>query len=134
MLAPEQLKFVAARIYTRSDAAAAREANLPSSTVYGWDNKADVDRAVQLAQLDGVNIAVERLRRLIDKAVDVLEDEMGGKRNSKRLEAAIEVLDRVMGKALQRQEITGEDGGPIELTVVEHVIRSDGETQQDNRD
>ena len=37
---------------------------------------------------------------------------------------------RLVGsEAPQRQEITGEDGGPVELTVVEHVIRSDGETQ-----
>jgi len=125
-LTPEQLKFVAARMYQRSDAAAARECDLPSSTVYGWDNKPDVDRAVQLAQLDGVHVAQERLRRLMDKAVDVLEGEMNGKsRNAKRLEAAIEVLDRVMGKATQRNEISGADGGPVSLAVVERIVRAD---------
>lgn len=118
-LSPEQLRFVAARMYERTDAAGARAAKLPPSTVYGWDNKAAVDLAVQLAQLDGVNVACERLRRLLDKAVDVLEDEMEGRgRNAKRLDAAIEVLDRVMGKATQRNEITGVDNG--ELTV--HVV------------
>jgi CRISPR/Cas system CSM-associated protein Csm2 small subunit len=125
-LSPEQLRFVAARMYERSDRAAALECGLPPSTVYGWENLDEVRAAVHLAQLDGVHVAQERLRRLMDKAVDVLADEMDGKsRNAKRLEAAIEVLDRVMGKAVQRNEVSGKDGGPVTLAVVERIVRAD---------
>jgi len=125
-LSPEQLRFVAARMYERSDRAAALECHLPPSTVYGWENLDEVREAVQLAQLDGVHVAQERMRRLMDKAVDVLADEMDGKsRNAKRLEAAVEVLDRVMGKAVQRNEVTGGDGGPVSLAVVERIVRAD---------
>lgn len=118
-LSPQQLRFVAARMYEPTDAAGARVAKLSSSTVYGWDNKADVDRAVQLAQMDGVHVAQERLRRLMDKAIDVLADEMDGKsRNAKRLEAAIEVLDRVMGKAVQHVDQRTENDGDVRIHVV----------------
>jgi hypothetical protein len=118
-LSPEQLRFVAARMYERTDAAGARAAKLPPSTVYGWDNKAAVDLAVQLAQLDGVNVACERLKRLLDKAVDVLDDEMDGKgRNAKRLDAAIEVLDRVMGKAVQRIDQHTDNAGELVVKFV----------------
>ncbi len=118
-LSPEQLRFVAARMYERSDRAAALECGLPPSTVYGWENLDEVRAAVQLAQLDGVHVAQERLRRLMDKAVDVLADEMDGKsRNAKRLEAAIEVLDRVMGKAVQKVNQHTENSGDVTIRVV----------------
>jgi len=35
------------------------------------------------------------------------------------------VLDRVMGKATQRNEISGADGGPVSLAVVERIVRAD---------
>lgn len=92
-LTTEQLRFVQIRMYERSDAAAARAMGMSENTVYAWDNKEDVRRAVQLARMDGLNVARERLKRLMDKALDVLDKEMDTR--TRRLDAATEVLNRV---------------------------------------
>lgn len=94
-LGPEQLRFVARRMHDVSDASAARAVGLSLDTVYGWTNKAAVNEAVRLAQLDGVNVARERLRRLATDAVDALAEELANRRNPRRLDAAKDVLDRV---------------------------------------
>ena len=112
-LSPDQIRFVQRRIYERTDADAARELGIPVSTVYSWDNKAAVNEAVMLARADGVHVAQERLTRLLAKAIDVLDAEMDDNRN--RLDAAREVMDRALGKAVQKQEHSGPGGGAIEI-------------------
>ena len=42
-----------------------------------------------------------------------------------RKECAVEVMDRVWGKSKQTSEITGKDGGPLEINTIE-VIRPSG--------
>jgi len=99
-LTADQLKFVAARLNARTDKDAAETIGIPSQTVYNWSNKSAVDEAVKLAQLDTIEVARERLRRLLVTAIDVIEDEM--KEDGKhRLDAAKEVFDRV-GLAIVR--------------------------------
>lgn len=115
-LSPDQLKFVECRIYERTDADAARILGIPVQTIYNWDNKADVNEAVKLARMDGVHVAQERLHRLMGKAIDGLESELDN--DDRRMEAVREVLDRTLGKPVQRNE-NKNDGG-IEV-VVKHV-------------
>ena len=112
-LLPQQLDFVAARMWCATDADAARECGLSPDTVYGWPNKQEINDAVKLAKMDGVMVAHERLRRLVPKAVGVLEDEMEP-RKRRRLDAAKEVLSRGGVDVPRRVELTGIDGGPIE--------------------
>lgn len=117
-LTEEQLKFVAERLSCRTDAEAADKCGLPQRTVYGWDNKQDVNEAVRLARLDGLNVARERLRRMAAKALTVLDNEMDGKsRNAKRYEAAIAVLDRVGLAAVQKVEQKSEQSGEVVIRV-----------------
>jgi len=103
MLTGAQLEFVTYRMHLPTDKAAAEKIGLAPDTVYGWPNKDAVNRAVRLAKLDGVQVGRERLRRLIGKAIDVLEDELdaSGIGDNNRLKAALEVLDRtgLEGKA-----------------------------------
>ena len=117
-LTEEQLKFVAERLSCRTDAEAADKCGLPQRTVYGWDNKQDVNEAVRLARLDGLNVARERLRRMASKALSVLDSEMDGKgRNPKRYEAAIAVLDRVGLGAVTKIEQKNENSGEVVIRV-----------------
>lgn len=136
-LSPEQLKFVERRMYERSDADAARALGIPTSTVYSWDNKADVNEAVKLASMDGVHVAKERLHRLLGKAIDGLEIELGNKRN--RMPAIQEVFDRTLGKPVQRNELSGPDGDAIDLKLdakqhLAQLLARQAETSATQRD
>ena len=104
-LTADQLKFVAARLNARTDKDAAETIGIPSQTVYNWSNKSAVDEAVKLAQLDTIEVARERLRRLLVTAIDVVEDEMGEDKK-RRLDAAKEVFDRAGVAILQVLDIT----------------------------
>lgn len=92
-LTADQLRFVAARLNTNTDKAAAESVGIPPQTVYNWPNKGDIAEAVRLAQMDTVEVARERLRRLLLRAIDVLDEEMETDK-PKRLDAAKEVFDR----------------------------------------
>ncbi len=47
-LTSAQLQFVAARLYTDTDAEAAEAIGVPAATVYNWPNKALVNEAVTM--------------------------------------------------------------------------------------
>lgn len=113
-LTTQQLDFVAVRMYKKTDKEAAIELDIADNTVYGWPNKEDVNAAVRLAKLDGVNVAREKLKRLASKAVDTVDAAMGDKQ-SPGLTAALAVLNRVGLPEVQRHEVGGKDGGPIRV-------------------
>lgn len=127
-LSAQQLDFVAARMWTNTDAEAAIHCRISPNTAYNWDNKQDVNEAVRLAKMDGVLLAHEKLRRLVYRAIGVLEEEMAP-RKRRRLDAAKEVLNRGGVDSPRRVELTGRDGGPIEtrdasgITDEERVAR-----------
>lgn len=119
-LNPQQLAFVQARMYCTTDAQAAKECHQVYSTVTGWDNKKDVNRAVMLARLDGVQIARESLRRMIPMALDALQEELATRRNPKRIDAIREVLDRAGVDVTQKHDIRVR--GSLTLGVVEEIV------------
>jgi len=107
-LSASQLSFVSARLWASSDVEAARQVGISDSTVYQWDNLADVRECVRLARLDSVQIAREKLRRVASRAVDVIEDELSARRGtSKRLDAALAALDRVGVSPKNTLELAG---------------------------
>ncbi len=96
MLTPLQLDYVAARINTQTDKAAADKLGIHPTTISKWPNLADVQTCVSLAKQDGVILATEKLRRAASLAVDTIIDEMQARRgSSKRLDAAQTILDRL---------------------------------------
>jgi DNA-binding transcriptional regulator YdaS (Cro superfamily) len=110
-LTAEQLEFIAARMYERSDRAAARSIGMSESTVYQWENREDVKRAVVLARADGVNVVREKLRRLGTDAVQVIVEEMRFKGlGNKRLDAAQDVLNRIGVDAPKKVALTDPTG------------------------
>jgi len=68
--------------------------------------------------MDTVQIGREKLRRLVPRAVDVLDDEMDGEK--RRLDAAKEVLDRAGLSGITRHDVTS--GGKV-LPVREVVVK-----------
>jgi len=121
ILTVEQLKFVHARMWKTSDKEAAEAIGIDPTTVYGWPNKKEVNKAVKLAQMDSITIGRERLRRLISAAVNVLEDEMKTGSGSHRHSAAIEVLDRAGLVATKRQEIANAPGQGLIISLTGNI-------------
>ena len=109
----DQLRFVAARIHCKSDVDAARALGVKRGVIYNWGNKQDINEAVRLAQVRTLEVSRERLNRLVEKAVTVLDTEMDNKRN--RLNAAIQVLDRTGFGATQT--VKNENSGSSEIIV-----------------
>jgi len=97
-----QLKFVAVRMHVQTDREAAEAVGIAPQTVYNWSNKEEVNEAVRLAQLDTVEVGREQLRRLISKAIDVLEDKL----DAGHLSAVVQVLDRTGLEAKSGLDIT----------------------------
>jgi len=119
-LTTDQLRFVGKRMEHNSDKEAADAMGIPVDTVYGWANKAAVNEAVKRACMDGVELGRERLRRMIQKALDVVTDEMeSAQPDSHRYSAALQVLDRVGLSAIKQTHIEGPgEGGAI---VIHHT-------------
>jgi hypothetical protein len=61
--------------------------------------------------------ADERLMAMVDPAMNVLAYAMSHKVRTKKLKEAVtaarDVLDRALGKPIQRTELTGDEGGPL---------------------
>lgn len=105
-LTPKQLDFVRERMWAGSDAEAARAIDVAAETVSRWKAAgAPIDAIVSLARVDTILVARERLRRLVDKAIDVLEAEMMGK-GGLRHSAAQEVLNRAGLDAPRKIDVT----------------------------
>lgn len=112
---PEQVKWVLARLVTKTDGEAAKEIGMHPSTVSRWPNKTKLDKAVMLYLRQPIDAALGILR---EAAVDAAVVKVGGLKSKKdtiRQSAATEILDRNIGKPKQTQEITGAKGGPVEF-------------------
>lgn len=110
-LTVEQLRFVVARQNCNSDAEAAKTIGISKGTVSRWPD--NVEKAVRLMLLDGVHVAQELLRRALNDAVQVKIDGLQSRHENIKQAAATEIIDRMMGKPTQRQEVTGKDGTPL---------------------
>jgi len=96
-LTNEQLRFVRCRLYVNSDKKACEETGLSPSAVYHWRMKGiPIDEAVQLIAMDSVHVAREMLRRAAADAASSLRWVVRHARKpSDRIEAAVQILDRI---------------------------------------
>ena len=116
-LKPEELDYVMARSSNNSIAAACKEANLSQSTVYRWDNREELDDLATALRLDR-HLEVElKLRDALPDAVQTVIDGLQERRYDTKFKAAVEILDRTMGKATQRIDQKTEHRGKVELVV-----------------
>jgi len=110
----DQLRYVAVRPYVSFDKEAAERIGRSRMTVSKWKNKADIDRAVSLIAADGVIVTSEILRRHLPQAAQVIIKQLESRNPMMQHRAAVDILDRAMGKAITRSEISGPGGEPIE--------------------
>jgi hypothetical protein len=116
-LSMTQMRYVIARLDTKSNRAAAETIGISPETVKGWDNLVMVNQAVDLMRLDGMVTALEMRRRNLAKAMAVKASGLESDNEKIRQSVATEIIEWELGKATQRNELTGKDGAPIEHAV-----------------
>jgi hypothetical protein len=111
-MSPNQQKFAVARVSGHpTDASAAKSIGISPSTVRGWPNRKEVDRAISLMINNQRETATAMLEAAVPQAISVLLDLLADAKAPRvRQLAAIDVLDRVLGKAVQRVAPTNIDG------------------------
>jgi len=110
-LTPDQLRFVVARQQHRTDKAAAEALDISTQVVYRWPDI--VKEAVRLMAYDGLVTALYIRRNALAKAMMVKVNGLDSKEERIRQSVATEVIEWEVGKATQKNELTGRDGGPI---------------------
>jgi hypothetical protein len=113
---PEQARWVLWRLVTKTDQEAAKKTGVHPSTVSKWENKADLDAAVLRLLSSPTEAVMAILHDAAIAAAQVKVAGLGSKSESVRQGAATEILDRNIGKPMQKQEISGPEGGPLEHT------------------
>jgi len=116
-LEPKELDYVMARSSSNSIASACREIELSTSTFHSWENKEELEQLAAALRLDR-HVEVElKLRKALPDAVQVVIDGIKERRFSDKFKAAVEVLDRTLGKPTQKvdakTEVTGAGGSPL---------------------
>jgi transposase len=116
-LRPEELDYVMARSSNNSIAKACKEANLSESTVYRWDNRDQLDALAAALRLDR-HVEVElKLRDALPEAVQVVIAGLKERKYDTQFKAAVEILDRTLGKPTQKQEVTGKIDGEMVINL-----------------
>lgn len=128
-LTPEQIRFLVARLDAVTDIDAARRAGLTEQSPYKWRNQGvAIDEALNLLAVDGLIMAAHLRRRNLARAMQVKVDGLDARDQRLRQAVATEIIEWELGKAVQKQEVTGKDGAPVEISevIIERPVRDPG--------
>ena len=129
-LSADQIRFVVARQTHNTDTAAAKSISISPNTVKDWKYKgAPIADAVDLMALDGLVTALHVRKRSLAKAMLVKVAGLDSESEATRQKASTEIIEWEMGRAVQRSEHTGPEGGPIETKT---AVRVDVSELSDN--
>ena len=107
-LSTDQIRFVVARQEFATDKEAAQEIGVKPDTVYQWKHRGvPIDDAVRLMAMDGIIVAKELRRRNLAKAMAVKVAGLDSPKEPTRQGVATEIIEWEMGRAAQRQELSG---------------------------
>lgn len=114
-LSVDQIRFVVARQECATDKEAAKAIGLKPQSVYQWSHKGyPIAEAVRLMAFDGLETALHIRHKNLTKAMLVKVAGLDEEDKRVRQSVATEIIEWEIGKATQRQEHTGADGGPIQ--------------------
>lgn len=114
-LTTNQLRFLVARMDCKSDAEAARMLGMDEKTPTRWPEKEQINRALELAIYDGAVLALTMRRKALPRAMAVKISGLESNDERVRQSASTEIIEGEVGKAVQRNELTGKGGGPIQV-------------------
>jgi len=104
-LSTDQVRFVVARQECSTDTEAAKAIGIKRYTVYHWPDI--VREAVRLMAQDGLTTALHVRRRNLAKAMLVKTEGLDSDDERIRQGVATEIVEWEMGKATQKQEVSG---------------------------
>ena len=125
-LTPTQRRFVVAMQEYPTKKEAAEAIGISPQTAYNWNGT--VDDAVAFVVNDVALAMLGIIRANAVKAAAVKAAGLDSTDERVAQAASTEIMDRVAGKATQRQEVTGADGGPVQYEDVTKL--SDDELQR----
>jgi hypothetical protein len=114
-LKDSRLDYVIARSKARTDAEGYREAGIAKASFYSWPEEERTrlnDLAQQVKRASALR-AMMILQDATEEAARVKVEGLKSRKENIKQDAASEILDRMIGKPLQRQEVSGKSGGPI---------------------
>lgn len=114
-----QRQYVIARQEHPTKKDAAEAIGVPSSTVYKWPDV--VEDAVRLVQEEAISSALSMLTSGLAKAAMVKLAGLDSGDERVQQSAATEVLDRLLGKPTQRQEVTHDGALEVESETLSDV-------------
>lgn len=112
-----RLAYVLARSKTTSVKQACKDADISTSTFYSWDDRDSLEEIANLMKVDRAVEVEMRLRDALPNAVQVVIDGLQERKYDTKFKAAVEILDRAIGKATQRVEQKTEVSGEIKQYV-----------------
>lgn len=115
-LSHNQQRFAVAMLECPSKKEAALAIGLEPDTVYRWGN--EVDSAVAYMRDKARDAAFGVIESSVVKAATIKRAGLDSSDEKMRQDVASEILDRVMGKATQKQEVTGPDGAALVIRYV----------------
>jgi len=120
ILTTDQLRFLVARTEASTDKAAAQGIGISPSTVKGWpkEQKQAIADALRVMAQDGLITALHIRRRNLAKAMGVKVKGLDSGDERVRQGVATEIIEWELGKATQRNEVTGADGGHL---LIEYI-------------
>jgi hypothetical protein len=121
-----EIEYVQARANAKSDLEALRLCGFSR----GWLNSHDKEnlnkRALEF-KTDGILRAQMKLDEALPKAVDGLVKLLDSRNENIKIKAQTEIMDRRMGRPVQKSEVTGADGNALEI-VVKYVRQAEDRT------
>jgi hypothetical protein len=115
-LSKDQLRFAIACQDYPTKKEAAESIGMKPNTTYGWPDI--VDEASRLLAVESTSAALAIRRRNLVKAMAVKANGLDSDDEKIRQNAATELIEWELGKAVQKNEMTGKGGGAVVLTVV----------------
>lgn len=119
-LEPLKAQWVYARATVRSDKAAYEAIGVSRSAFYKWP-ESERDALRDMAQRLKADVQLRIMQMLEDAAADAAAVKVAGLTSRNELVrqgAASEILDRILGKPTQRQELTGAEGEELRVRFV----------------
>lgn len=115
LLSDSQWRFVTTMLGdpSLSKKEAAELCGLSHNTVYGWGKH--VDEAIRMGRESIHAAALARRKQAVLKAISVKTALLDSDDENVRSKAATEIIEWELGRATSRQEITGANGGAIEV-------------------
>jgi len=114
-----RINYVIARAKVNSDAQGYKLAGIAKTSFYTWSAE-ERERLNNLAQRIKREVALRIMIQLQDaaeQAANVKVDGLKSRNEHVKQNSATEILDRVLGRPTQRQELTGAEGMPLKIII-----------------